>query len=88
MSHANNPKIIARLKRAEGHLRSIVTMVEAGRSCLDLAQQLQAVEAAIGSAKTEMIQHHIEHCLEEKVGTRGAETRELLGELKTLTRYL
>ena len=88
MPHANNPKIIARLKRAEGHLRSIITMVEEGRSCLDLAQQLHAVEAAVGSAKTEMIQHHIEHCLEEKVGTRGAETRELLGELKTLTKYL
>ena len=88
MSHAGNPKIVARLKRAEGHLRSIISMVEEGRGCLDLAQQLHAVEAAVASAKTEMIQHHIEHCLEERIGAKGSETRELLGELKTLAKYL
>ncbi len=87
MSHAENPAILKRLKRAEGHLRSIVTMVEEGRSCLDLAQQLHAVEAAVANAKKELIQHHIEHCLEENVG-QGAGARALLGELKILSKYL
>lgn len=88
MSHVSDPKMIARLKRAEGHLRSITAMVQEGRSCLDVAQQLHAVEAAVGNAKTAMIQHHIEHCLEERVGAKSSEIRELLEELQLLTKYL
>ncbi len=59
--HASHPKIVQRLKRASGHLSSIVQMIEEGRGCLDLAQQLHAVEKAIANAKRELIHDHIEH---------------------------
>ena len=45
------PEIGTRLKRAQGHLAAVIAMLEAGRPCLDLAQQLHAVEKAIGNAK-------------------------------------
>lgn len=61
--HASHPAIVKRLNRAGGHLRSIVDMIEAGQSCADIAQQLHAVERAIGSAKRALIQDHIDHCL-------------------------
>ena len=35
-----------------------------GRSCLDLAQQLYAVERAIAQAKKQLIRDHVDHCLE------------------------
>ena len=34
-----------------GHVASIITMIEEERGCLDVAQQLQAVEKAIANAK-------------------------------------
>lgn len=83
--HASHPAIITRLKRAEGHLRSIITMIEDGRSCLDLAQQLHAVEAALTNAKRELIHEHIEHCLAD--GEAGPD-RETLKDLKQLAKYL
>jgi DNA-binding FrmR family transcriptional regulator len=83
--HVSHPKIIQRLKRVDGHLRSIVTMLEQGRSCLDLAQQLHAVEKAVGNAKRELIHDHIEHCLEDGTGSDGESS---LRELKQLTKYL
>lgn len=83
--HASHPDIIARLRRAEGHLRSVITMIEAERPCVDLAQQLHAVEAAIAKAKRELIHDHIEHCLE---GGETADTRSAIRELKQLTKYL
>jgi uncharacterized protein len=85
MKHASHPEITKRLKRAEGHLRSVVTMIEEGRPCLDLAQQLHAVEAAISKAKKELIHDHIEHCLE---GGSSRETKQSLNELKQLAKYL
>lgn len=88
MSHAANPAIIARLRRAQGHLGAIIAMVESGRGCLEISQQLNAVEKAVANAKSGMIQHYIEHCLEDQLGAPSAGSREWLGELKQLAKYL
>lgn len=82
--HDSHPQIIARLKRAEGHLRSVITMMEAGRPCVDVATQLHAVEAALTKAKRELIHDHIEHCLDGK----SVDAKLALKELKQLSKYL
>ena len=87
MKHASHPDIIVRLKRAEGHLRSILQMFDDGRSCVDLAQQLHAVEKAIANAKREFIHDHIDHCLAESVGEGSKGAKAALKELQTLTKY-
>lgn len=56
------------------------------RSCLDLGQQLHAVENAIRNAKRELIHDHIEHCLGE--GEDGMEPKAALAEFKALSKYL
>ena len=38
--HRSHPEIVKRLRRAEGHLRSVIAMIEAERSCLEIAQQI------------------------------------------------
>ena len=60
--HASHPAIVTRLKRAEGHLRHVIAMIEAGSSCPDIATQLLAVERAVGEAKRALIHDHIDHC--------------------------
>ncbi len=82
MKHQSHAAIVARLKRVEGHLRSTIGMIEEGRSCLDLAQQIHALERALGSAKRELIHDHIEHCLEDGSGKSSVK------ELKQLAKYL
>ncbi len=82
--HKTHPDIIPRLKRAAGHLKSVVAMIEEGKPCVDLAQQLHAVEQAVAKAKKALIHDHIEHCLEDT----KADTRTALRELKQLAKYL
>jgi len=88
MKHLSHPEILKRLKRAHGHLASVMTMMEAGRPCLDLAQQLQAVESAIGNAKRELIQDHMEHCLGEGLGEGAKYAKTALTEFKALAKSL
>ena len=88
MKHHSHPSIIKRLKRAEGHLRSIIKMIEEERACVELAQQLHAVEAAIGNAKRVLIHDHIEHCLDDSHAHNAAEMRAQMNELKSLSKYL
>ena len=86
--HSTHPEIVKRLQRADGHLRSIVEMIEAGRSCLDIAQQLHAVEKAISQAKKTLIQDHLDNCLEDAVGALPREQRRPIDEFKEITKYL
>lgn len=62
-------------------------MLEKGRSCLDIAQQLQAVESAITNAKRTLIHDHIEHCLEQTLTDRST-GRKAVVEFKEITKYL
>ena len=80
--HASHPALIVRLKRADGHLHSVIEMLETGKPCLDIAQQLQAVEKAVTNAKRALIHDHVDHCLD----TEGSETDR--AELKAISRYL
>lgn len=84
MKHLSHPAIAKRLKRAHGHLASVISMIEAGAPCVGLAQQLLAVESAITNAKRELIRDHMEHCL--AVGSKDAGSA--MQEFKTLAKYL
>ncbi len=87
-THASHPAIIKRLKRASGHLSSTIDMLLKGRTCLDIAQQLQAVEKAVQQAKKALIKDHMDHCLTNLVGPLTADQQHTLNEFKEITRYL
>jgi len=87
--HETHPNIVKRLKRAEGHLHKVIEMFGDGRSCLDLAQQLHAVEKAISEAKKTLIHDHVDHCLDGAAnGRRSRPTENMLAEFKAISRYL
>ena len=79
--HTSHPDIVKRLKRAEGHLRAVIAMFDEEKGCLDLAQQLHAVESAVSNAKREMIHDHINNCLDEP-------SKAAFRELKEISKYL
>jgi uncharacterized protein len=88
MFHRSHTEVINRLKRADGHLRTIIEMIENQRECLAVAQQLHAVEKALQSAKRIYVQDHIDNCLEEAAGVMPREARDSLSEFKEIAKYL
>jgi len=88
MIHTSHPDILNRLKRADGHLRTIIEMIENKRECLEVAQQLHAVERALQNAKRVYIQDHIDNCIEDAAGTIPREARNSLKEFREITKYL
>ena len=87
-THTTYPDILKRLKRAEGHLKSIIDMLENDRDCLDIAQQLQAVEKAIANAKRTLVHDHIDHCLEHAVKKGSRNEADTVRQFKDITKYL
>jgi DNA-binding FrmR family transcriptional regulator len=88
VAHPTHPDIIKRLKRADGHLRNVIGMMEADRPCMEIVQQLHAVERAVAAAKKVLVHDHIDHCLQNAVEDETLEPRTAVEEFKEITKYL
>lgn len=75
-------KEIARMRRIEGQARGIAKMMEEDRYCIDILNQMTAMEAALRSAKAKVLSIHAGHCIEEAVQSGDArDQREKFNEL-------
>lgn len=61
--HPNKKKVVNRLARIEGHVRSIKNMVENDRNCSDVLIQIAAVRKALDNAAKVILKGHLEHCI-------------------------
>lgn len=88
MQDHSHSAIARRLKRASGHLETIIEMIEQDRPCAQIAQQLQAVESAIESAKKALIHDHISHSLERSFKASGSKGQAALRDFRLIAKYL
>lgn len=86
--HESHPAVLKRLKRAGGHLQKVMFMIEAQEACIDVVQQLHAVERAIRAAKETLIHDHVDYCLAHAVRRKSINSQLDLGEFKNITKYL
>lgn len=70
--------IINRLRRAQGQLNAVITMIEAGRDCEDVVTQLTAVSKAIDRAGFKILSTGLRECI---MGQDGAPSEEKLERL-------
>lgn len=86
--HQSHSDVVNRLKRADGHLQTIVAMLESGRDCAEVAQQMRAVINALEKANKVLIHDHIDHCLEKVAGPPNRRQRATIEQFKEITKYL
>jgi DNA-binding FrmR family transcriptional regulator/copper chaperone CopZ len=67
-----------RLASAAGHLKGIERMVQNDAPCLDVLQQIQAVQAALHKASLMMLHSHRRTCLTTAIRDADVNTRERL----------
>ncbi|MGW1842926.1 metal-sensitive transcriptional regulator [Streptomyces sp. NPDC001966] len=57
--------VLNRLRRAQGQLAAVITMVESGRDCKDVVTQLAAVSRALDRAGFKIVANGMRQCLAE-----------------------
>ena len=62
---AGKAKVTQLLKTARGQIDGILKMIEDDRYCIDISNQLLAVESIIGKANKEVIRGHMHYCVKE-----------------------
>ncbi|MBP6898494.1 MAG: metal-sensing transcriptional repressor [Burkholderiaceae bacterium] len=84
---SNRTDLLNRLKRAEGQLRGIQRMIEAGEPCLDIAGQMAAVRKALDSAYVRMTVCFMQQELQARLAPdakRELELAAVLDDVQTL----
>lgn len=61
-------EVIKRLRRAEGQIRGVIGMLEAGRDCADVVTQLAAVSRALDRAGFKIIASGLQQCVTAEPG--------------------
>lgn len=78
-----NKRQIVRLRRIAGQLNGIERMLEEGRSCVDVLNQLISARKALKGLTEAIIIEHLEHCIDPAdPGHAEADLAELMTVLK------
>jgi len=73
-------KLAQRLRRIEGQVRGIEAMLESGRECREIIQQLAAIQSALHSFSRTLLEEYAVTCLlppEDQPADRKAQERNL-----------
>jgi len=65
-------QLLSRLRRIEGQAGGLVRMVEADKYCIDILQQMAAVQGALAQAGKALVRSHLETCVVDAFKSRKA----------------
>ena len=75
-------EVLQRLKSADGHLRGVIRMVEEDAYCIDVIQQIQAVQAALNKINANILEEHLNSCVITAIrGENPGERERVLREI-------
>jgi DNA-binding FrmR family transcriptional regulator len=69
--------IITRMKRANGHLASVIRMMEEGSDCESILTQLAAVNKAISRSGYAIVATGLQNCLEAGDGLDSVDVKKM-----------
>ncbi len=70
--------LVNRLRRIEGQVRGVQTMVENERDCAEILQQLSSIRSAVQGASMDFLQEYATNCLLENNPPQEKSQRERL----------
>jgi len=82
MADETTTDLLNRLKSIEGHVRGIERMVEENAYCIDVTNQIMAVQRALQKVNSLVLDRHLHTCVTTAIRSDDAEARErVIGEI-------
>jgi DNA-binding FrmR family transcriptional regulator len=69
----NKDAILKRLRRIEGQVRGLQTMIDEDRYCIDVLTQISAVTRALQQVAISLLNEHLGHCVRDAIESGGPE---------------
>jgi DNA-binding FrmR family transcriptional regulator len=80
LKHPSHKSQMNRLKRVEGQLRGVMRLIDEGKYCIDVLNQLKAVQKALASVEANILKTHIENCVAQAISSPD-EAQQKIAEL-------
>ena len=75
--------VLNRMRSVSGHVNGIVRMVEEDQYCIDIIQQIHAVQAALNKVSLMVLDNHMHTCVTEAIRSDDpAERERVLSEIR------
>lgn len=82
MENEATTQVLKRLKSIEGHVRGIQRMVESGEYCIDILNQILAVQRALSKVNGLVLDRHLHTCVTQAIrGDEIADRERVIGEI-------
>ncbi len=82
MEEQETTDIVRRLKSVEGHVRGVQRMVGEGAYCIDVVNQIVAIQRALKKVSGLVLDQHLHSCVTSAMrGTDATAREKVLGEL-------
>ncbi|WP_125153297.1 metal-sensing transcriptional repressor [Clostridium rectalis] len=79
-------KALQSLKTSKGQIEGIIKMIEEGRYCIDISNQIIAAQALLKKANMLILKQHLNHCVKDAFIHNSGEEKveEIMGVLHKL----
>jgi CsoR family transcriptional regulator, copper-sensing transcriptional repressor len=88
LSDARRGELLPRLRRIEGQVRGLQKMVEEGRYCVEILQQVSATVQALNGVSKRVLRNYLETCATEGIRSGDEATaKRVYEEITDLFRF-
>ena len=71
MKHPCHKNQIASLRRIKGQIEGVERMIEDGKYCVDILNQIKATKNAISTVEGKVLRTHLQECIKESFNGNG-----------------
>jgi DNA-binding FrmR family transcriptional regulator len=88
MHKPSSAEVLQLLKTAKGQLDAVLSMYESDRYCVDIAQQLLAIQSLLKKTNNLILQDHIQTCVKDAIDdkTKDIKLKEIALLLEKIAR--
>ena len=86
MKHPCHKNQIANIKRIKGQIEGVERMINEGKYCIDILNQIKATKNAITSVEGKILKTHLEECIKESINGENEAQQKIDEILKVLKR--
>ena len=81
-------KALKNLKTVRGQLDGIINMIEEGRYCVDISNQIMAAYSILKKANLDILEGHLHHCVKESFENENINNDEKINEVIQLLKRI
>ena len=82
--HPSHENQLVRLRKVEGQIRGIQTMIDERRYCMDILSQIRAVTGAMRKIESGILASHLQYCVNDAITSNNS--KEATAKIKEIKR--